>query len=48
MCNKAYKTDEYLDTKKRLIGKLVLECEDEMLNTTETSPNDKKRNMGKK
>ena len=27
---------------KRLIGKLVLECEDEILNTTETLLNDKK------
>ena len=39
---KAYKTDEYLDIKdcsyeKRLIGKLVSECEDEVLNKTETS-----------
>ena len=40
--NKEYKIDEYLDLKncsweKRLIGKLVLECEDETLNTSETS-----------
>ena len=46
-CNKANKIDEYLDIKncsceKRLIGKLVLGCEDEILNTTETSPDDKK------
>ena len=46
-CNKACKTDEYLEIrnyscKKRLIGKLVLECEDEMLNATETLLNDKK------
>ena len=39
-CNKACKIDEYLDIKncscvKRLIGKFVLECEDEILNTTE-------------
>ena len=39
-CNKACKIDEYLDIKifsckKRLIGKLVLECEDETLNTAE-------------
>ena len=45
--NKACKIDEYLHTKncswkKRLISKLVLECEDETLNTTETSPDDKK------
>ena len=36
-CNKASKVDKYLDTKncsheKRLIGKLVSECEDEILN----------------
>ena len=46
-CNKACKIDEYLDIKncsceKHLIGKLVLECEDEILNTTETLLNDKK------
>ena len=40
-CNKACKIDEYLDTKnclykKRLISKLVLECEDETFNSTET------------
>ena len=45
-CNKACKIYEYLDIKncsceKRLIGKLVLECQDEMLNTTETSHDDK-------
>ena len=45
--NKAYKYDKYLDTKncsceKRLIGKLVLACDDEMLNTTETSLNGKR------
>ena len=44
-CNKGNKIDEYFDTKhfsckKWLISKLVLECQDEMLNTTETSPND--------
>ena len=38
--NKACKIDEYLDIKncscvKRLIGKFVLECEDEILNATE-------------
>ena len=42
-----------LDTKncsfeKRLIGKLLLKCEDEMLNTTETSLNDKKKPCEKK
>ena len=41
-CNKARKIDKYLDTKncsceKRLIRKLVLECEDEMLNTIKIS-----------
>ena len=41
-CIKASKIDEYLDIKncsckKPLIGKLALECEDEMLNTNETS-----------
>ena len=38
---------KYLEIKncsceKRLIGKLVLECEDEILNTTETSLDEKK------
>ena len=51
-CNKACKIDEYLDTKncsckKYVISKLVLECEDEKLNTTETSPDDKKITCGK-
>ena len=46
-CNKACKTDEYLDIKncscgKRLIGKLVLSCEDEILNTTENSLDNEK------
>ena len=46
-CSKACKIDEYLDTKtcsceKQLTGNIVLECEDEMLNTIETSLNDKK------
>ena len=46
-CNKAQKVSEYLDIKncsceKRLVGKLVLECEDEILNTTETLFNDNK------
>ena len=52
-CNKAFKIDEYLNIKncsceKRLIGKLVLGCEDKIFNTTETSPYDKKSNMWKK
>ena len=38
-CNKVCEIDEYLDIKncsciKRLIGKFVLECEDEVLNAT--------------
>ena len=46
-CNKASKIDEYLNTKnvsreKHLFGKLVLACEDEILNTTEKSLADKK------
>ena len=41
-CNKACKIDGYLDIKnclrkKRLIGKLLLSCEGEILNTTEAS-----------
>ena len=45
--NKACKIDEYLDIKnwsceERLTGKLVLECEDEILSTTKTSLDDKK------
>ena len=45
--NKACKIEEYLDTKncsyeKLLFGKLVLACEDEILNTIETSLDDKK------
>ena len=45
--NKACKIDKFLDTKncsckKRLISKLVLECEDEILNTTGSSPDNKK------
>ena len=49
-CNKVCKIDEYLDTKncsceKCLIGKLVLECEDEILNTIEKLLNDKKLHM---
>ena len=39
---KACKIDEYLDIKncsceKRIIGKLILKCENEILNTTETT-----------
>ena len=46
-CNKACKIDEYLDIKncsckKHLIGKLVLACDDEILNKTETSFDNKK------
>ena len=46
-CNKPCKIDYYLDIehclcKKHLIGKLVLECEDEILNTSEASLEDKK------
>ena len=44
-CNKACKSDEHLDIEncsceKDLIGKLVLECRDGILNTTETLLND--------
>ena len=43
--NKACKIDEYLDSrnyscKNLLIGKLVLECKDEILSATETSSDD--------
>ena len=47
-CHKACKIDNNLDDnkffsyKKRLIGKLVLECEDEVLNKTEISPDNQK------
>ena len=42
-CDKASKISEYLDIensacKKRLFGKLVLACENEILSTTETTP----------
>ena len=52
VCSNACKIDEYLDTEncsfeKRLIGKLALEYEDEILNTTETSLDDKKVISGK-
>ena len=45
--NKACKIDEYLDIRncsceKRLFSKLALACEDEILNTNETSFDDKK------
>ena len=51
-CNKACKIDEYLHLKncsceKRVISRLVFKCEDEILNTTDTSLNDKKSNMQK-
>ena len=51
-CNKACRIDDYLDMKicfleKHLIGKLVLECEDEILNTTETLLDDKKQRVQK-
>ena len=46
-CDKARKISEYLDTKncsckKHLFGELVLACEDEMLNTIETTIVEKK------
>ena len=46
-CNKACKIDEYLDIKNclcrtPLISKLVLKCENEILNTTETLLDDEK------
>ena len=49
-CNRTSKIDEYLYLenflcRERLISKLVLEGENEILNTTETSPDDKKSNM---
>ena len=45
-CNKACNINDYLDInncscEKRLIGKLDLACEDEILNTTETSLDEK-------
>lgn len=51
-CNKACKIDEYLGPKsclckKRLISKLVLQFEDEMLNTAESYTDDKKVPKGK-
>ena len=52
-CNKAYKIEEcssikHCSGKKCLIGKLVLECEDEILSVNGTCPDDTKRNMLKK
>ena len=52
-CNKACKSDEYLDTescscKKHLIDKLVLACEVEILNRTETSLIDEKVTCARK
>ena len=49
-CNRTSEIDEYLYLenflcRERLISKLVLEGENEILNTTETSPDDKKSNM---
>ena len=45
-CNKVCKVDQYLYIKncswEKCIGKLVLACEDKILNTTETSLFDKK------
>ena len=46
-CSKACIIDEYLDIKncsceKRIFGKLVLACEDGILNTTETSLDNEK------
>ena len=46
-CSKAFRIDEYLNTKiclweKCLIGKLVSTCENEILNTIETSVDNKK------
>ena len=46
-CNKACKIDEYLDIKscsfkKRLICRVALEREEEILNTAETSLDDEK------
>ena len=49
-CNKACEIDEYLDNcscEKRLFAKIVLACEDQKLNTTEASLDDKKSNMCK-
>ena len=47
LCNNSYKIDEYLDIKncsckKHRYDKLVLACENEILNPTETTLHDKK------
>ena len=52
-CGSTSKIDKYLDIKncsceKSLIPKLVLECEDKILNTTNVSLDDKKGIMRKK
>ena len=47
-CNKACKINEYWSCEKRLIGKLALALEDEILNTTEVSRNGKKVTCKKK
>ena len=52
-CSKACKINEYLYIKnfscgKRLFGKLVLACEDEVLNTTQASFDNKKVKCKKK
>ena len=41
-CNKACNPDEHLVIKNCLIDKVVLACEDEILNITEASIDDKK------
>ena len=51
-CNKACTIDKYLDSKncsceERQVGKLVLECKDEMFKTPETLLNDKKKTRKK-
>ena len=45
--NKACKMDKYLDIKNCSIDKLVLACEDEILNATENSLDDKKITLKK-
>ena len=52
-CNKACNSDDYLNIKnfsykKHLFDKLVLGCEDEIVNTCETSIIDKKVTCKKK
>ena len=51
-CNKACKIDKYLDItkfsyKKLLLDKLALACEDEILNTTESSLKHEKQHAKK-